>query len=51
MRVPRLYAGWLAEWVLKQAIAQPERVAAGTLEQGEMRQRLSLMWTVGSGRW
>nr|WP_174831664.1 squalene/phytoene synthase family protein [Ruegeria sp. HKCCA0235A] len=48
---PALYAGWLAERVLKQAIAQPERVAAGTLEPGEMRQRLSLMWTVGSGRW
>lgn len=48
---PALYAGWLAEWVLKQAIAQPERVAAGALVPGEMRQRLSLMWTVGSGRW
>ncbi|WP_298848166.1 squalene/phytoene synthase family protein [uncultured Ruegeria sp.] len=48
---PALYAGWQTERVLKQAISQPERVAAGALEPGEMRQRLSLMWTVASRRW
>ncbi len=48
---PALYAGWQAEWILKHVIAQPERVAAGALSQGEMRRRLSLMWTAASGRW
>ncbi|NOD91589.1 squalene/phytoene synthase family protein [Ruegeria sp. HKCCD4884] len=48
---PALTAGSLAGWVLKQAAARPERVASGTLIPGEMRQRLSLMWTVSSGRW
>ncbi len=48
---PALSAGWQADWVLKQAVARPERVAAGALIPGEMRQRVSLMWTVSSGRW
>lgn len=48
---PALAAGWLAEWALKEAVARPERVASGSLIPGEMRQRLSLMWTVSSGRW
>ncbi|WP_120635522.1 squalene/phytoene synthase family protein [Ruegeria sp. EL01] len=48
---PALYVGWQAEWILKHVIAQPERVAAGALTQGEMRRRLSLMWTAASGRW
>ncbi len=48
---PALYAGWQAEWVLRHAVARPDRVAAGDLAQGEIRRRLSLMWTVASGRW
>ncbi|WP_171121532.1 MULTISPECIES: squalene/phytoene synthase family protein [unclassified Ruegeria] len=48
---PALYAGWQAEWVLRQAIAQPDRVAASALAQGEIRRRLSLMWNVARGRW
>ena len=48
---PALYSGWQSEWVLRQAVSRPERVAAGALAQGEIRRRLSLMWTVASGRW
>lgn len=48
---PALYAGWQAEWVLRRVIAQPGRVAAGDLAQGELRRRLSLMWKVSTGRW
>ncbi len=48
---PALYAGWQAEWVLRQAVARPDRVAAGDLAQGEIRRRLSLMWTAASGCW
>nr|WP_302479306.1 squalene/phytoene synthase family protein [Ruegeria arenilitoris] len=48
---PALFAGWQAEWVLRQAAARPDRVAAGDLAQGEIRRRLSLMLRVASGRW
>jgi phytoene/squalene synthetase len=48
---PALYSGWQAEWVLRRAIAKPDRVAAGDLAQGEIRRRLSLMWTAARGRW
>ncbi|WP_180887095.1 squalene/phytoene synthase family protein [Ruegeria sp. THAF57] len=48
---PALYAGWQADWVLRQAMAQPDLVAAGALAQGEIRRRLSLMWNVARGRW
>ena len=48
---PALYVGWQAEWTLLQVIARPERVAAGGLAQGEIRRRLSLMWTAATGRW
>ncbi|NVO55359.1 squalene/phytoene synthase family protein [Rhodobacteraceae bacterium B1Z28] len=48
---PALYTGWQAEWILKQVVARPERVAAGALAQGEIRRRLSLMWTAATGRW
>nr|WP_263618896.1 squalene/phytoene synthase family protein [Ruegeria profundi] len=47
---PALYTGWQAEWVLRRAATRPDRVAAGDLAQGEIRRRLSLMWTVASGR-
>ncbi len=48
---PALYAGWQADWILRRAVARPERVAAGDLAQGEIRRRFSLMRTVASGRW
>ena len=48
---PALYAGWQAEWVLRRVLTQPDRVASGDLRQGEVRRRLSLMWTASSGRW
>ncbi len=48
---PALFTGWQADWVLRQAVARPERVAAGALAQGEIRRRLSLMWAAASGRW
>ncbi|MEW2916342.1 squalene/phytoene synthase family protein [Ruegeria sp. ANG10] len=48
---PALCAGWQAEWVLRQVVARPNRVAAGDLAQGEIRRRASLMWSVASGRW
>ncbi|CUH41641.1 squalene/phytoene synthase family protein [Ruegeria atlantica] len=46
-----LHAGWQTELVLKQAIARPDRVAAGTLGPGEIRRRLSLMAQAATGRW
>lgn len=48
---PALYAGWQTEWALRKASDQPERVAAGTLAQGEIRRRFSLMRTAATGRW
>ncbi len=48
---PALLAGWQAEWVLKQVLRDPRRVANGALAQGEVRRRASLMWKVASGRW
>ena len=48
---PALWVGWQAEWVLRQAVATPEKVAAGALQPGEFRRRASLMWTVARGRW
>lgn len=47
---PALYTGWQAEWVLRRAATRPDRVAVADLAQGEIRRRLSLMWTVASGR-
>ncbi|WP_424833580.1 squalene/phytoene synthase family protein [Ruegeria sp.] len=48
---PALYAGWQTEWILQRIKNQPGRVATGDLEQGELRRRLSLMWTASTGRW
>ncbi|NIZ12674.1 squalene/phytoene synthase family protein [Phaeobacter sp. HF9A] len=48
---PALLAGWQAEAILKQARAEPQRVAAGALGVSEFRKRLSLMWQAGTGRW
>lgn len=46
-----LLVGWQAETVLKQALRDPGRVAVGTLGQGEVGRRLSLMRRVVTGRW
>lgn len=46
-----LLAGWQAEARLKQAVAQPGRVADGTLGQSEFRRRTGLMWQAATGRW
>ncbi|WP_171099305.1 squalene/phytoene synthase family protein [Ruegeria sp. HKCCD7255] len=48
---PALFAGWQAGWVLRKAMAQPQRVANGQLSQGELRRRLSLMRVASTGRW
>lgn len=48
---PAMHVGWQTDWVLRKAIAEPERVAAGALAQGEIRRRASLMWNVARGRW
>lgn len=48
---PALFAGWQAEWVLRRALANPQRVADGALSQGEIRRRLSLMRMAVTGRW
>ncbi|WP_372572863.1 squalene/phytoene synthase family protein [Ruegeria jejuensis] len=48
---PALLAGWQAEALLKQAVAQPERVADGALGQSEFRKRAGLMWQAATGRW
>lgn len=46
-----LLAGWQAETVLRQVRRDPGRVDAGTLGQGELGRRLSLMRRVVTGRW
>lgn len=46
-----LLVGWQAGAILKQAIADPSRVADGTLGQSEARRRLSLMVRAATGRW
>lgn len=48
---PALLTGWQTRAVLKQAIAQPERVAAGALGQSEFRRRTRLMWGAATGYW
>lgn len=48
---PALAAGWQAEWVLRQVLDRPQRVAEGALKQGEIRRRLSLMRFAATGRW
>ena len=46
-----LLAGWQAEAVLIQALADPTRVGAGTLDLGEVSSRFRLAWVAASGRW
>ncbi|MDE4174555.1 squalene/phytoene synthase family protein [Phaeobacter sp. PT47_59] len=46
-----LLAGWQAREILKQAIREPERVAAGRLGTSEFRRRVGLMGRTALGRW
>ena len=48
---PALLAGWQAGHVLKQAAAQPDRVAAGQLGRSPAADQLSLIWQALTGRW
>ncbi|WP_170433395.1 squalene/phytoene synthase family protein [Ruegeria arenilitoris] len=48
---PALYGGWQADRVLRHVLAEPGRVAAGALNVGEIRRRVSLIWTATTGRW
>lgn len=48
---PALLAGWEAGTILKQAWAEPGRVAAAALGQSDAKKRLSLMARAASGRW
>lgn len=48
---PALLIGWQAQSLLHQARRDPGRVVAGTLGQGEIRRRFSLMAQVVTGRW
>lgn len=48
---PALLAGWQAGAILRQARAEPGRVAAGRLGSSEARARLRLMLRAVGGRW
>lgn len=48
---PALRAAWLAEPILRQAVADPRRVADGTLGVSEFQRRASLIWKTTLGRW
>ena len=48
---PALFAGWQSERILRRVAAAPQIVASKGLSEGEIRRRISLMWTVASGRW
>jgi phytoene/squalene synthetase len=49
--LPAMLPGWQAEAILRQAIAEPQRVAAGELGTSEFRRRAGLIWRVSTGRW
>jgi phytoene/squalene synthetase len=48
---PALYAGWQAAPILRQAAADPMRVAAGTLGLSEFSRRARLLGVSLTGRW
>lgn len=48
---PALLSAWKAETVLKRALAQPGRVAAGALDSSAFASNIGLMWRAVSGRW
>lgn len=48
---PLTLAAWQAGPILKQAKADPRRVANGTLGMSDAYRTLRLMWQAGTGRW
>lgn len=46
-----LLSGWQSGAILRQALAEPERVAQGALGMSEFRKRLRLMWCSSTGKW
>jgi phytoene/squalene synthetase len=48
---PALLAGWQAEAVLRQALADPAAVSEGRLGLSEFRRRGGLLWQAVTGRW
>lgn len=48
---PVILAAWQAEPILKQVIADPGRVADGTLGQSEAARKMRLIWQAATGRW
>jgi len=48
---PALLAGWQTGAILRQAAADPGRVATGALGTSEARKRAALMWQAATGRW
>ena len=48
---PVALAGWQAAPLLKQAAANPQNVADGTLAVSDARKKLRLVWQAASGRW
>ena len=48
---PALLAGWQAEALLRQVVADPEAVGAGRLGLSEFQRRGRLMWQAFTGRW
>lgn len=48
---PALATGWQAEGILKRALADPGRVAAGALAGPEVARRGGLLWKGLTGRW
>ena len=48
---PALLAGWQAEGLLRQVLAEPDRVADGTMGLSHFAQRGRLLWQASLGRW
>jgi hypothetical protein len=48
---PALYAGWQAAPILRQAVADPTRVAQGSLGLSEFSRRARLLALGLTGRW
>ena len=48
---PALLAGWQAERLLRQVLADPSVVAKGRIGQSEFSRRGGLLWQAVSGRW
>lgn len=49
--LPAVLPGWQAEALLRQAVAEPKRVAEGALGTSEFSRRARLAWVSATGRW